>query len=68
MKRVIWVVMAALVLPSVAPAGMITTTFNSDNEFNGNMFDVTTFGNALTFTGAGHQRGKHRPSPRCGDL
>jgi hypothetical protein len=51
MKRVIWVVMAALVLPSVAPAGMITTTFNSDNEFNGNMFDVTTFGNALTFTG-----------------
>lgn len=32
-------------------AALITTTFSSNNEFEGNMFDVTTFGNALLVTG-----------------
>ena len=31
-----------------AQAASITTTFGSNNGFAGNMFDITTFGNALT--------------------
>ncbi len=35
-----------------ANAGLITTTFNDDNSFAGNMFNVTTFNNSLLLTGA----------------
>ena len=40
--------LSALVAP--ARGDMISTTFASDNQFFGNMFDVTTFGNSLTVT------------------
>ncbi len=35
----------------VTNAGMITTTFNSNNGHTGNMFDLTTFSNDLLVTG-----------------
>lgn len=36
-----------------ANAGTITTTFSSNNNFHGNMFDVTTFANSLLVTSLG---------------
>lgn len=39
--------LALLSTASAASAGSITTTFANDNGQAGNMFDVTTFGNAL---------------------
>lgn len=54
MKRLAlsFVLLASLALsPDAARAGMITTTFASNNAYTGNMFDVTTSGNALTITG-----------------
>lgn len=38
-------------LPFVASAGVITTTFSSNNGFAGNMFDTTIASNDLTVTG-----------------
>ncbi len=38
-------------LPLVASAGVITTTFSSNNGFAGNMFDTTIASNSLTVTG-----------------
>jgi len=35
----------------LASAGVITTTFASNNQFAGNMFDLTTYSNSLTITG-----------------
>ncbi|MCH6259461.1 hypothetical protein MLD52_23095, partial [Puniceicoccaceae bacterium K14] len=40
-------------LASTASAGLLTTTFSSNNGYAGNMFDVTTFGNDLNITGLG---------------
>ena len=54
MKRLAlsFVLLASMAFNSdVARAGMITTTFASNNSFTGNMFDVTTSGNALIITG-----------------
>jgi hypothetical protein len=42
------VIAAGLCISSASRAGMITTTFAGNNNFTGNMFDVTTFGTALT--------------------
>jgi len=48
---VCWLVGAfLLVVSGQAKADSITTTFASDNQFEGNMFNVTTFGNALNVT------------------
>ena len=44
-------VAAVLIGSGSAHAAMLTTTFASDNSFTGNMFDVTTAGNALNITG-----------------
>lgn len=38
-------------LPIVASAGVITTTFDSNNGYAGNMFDATIASNSLTVTG-----------------
>ncbi len=48
----LWILAAGIVATSVpaSRADMISTTFSSNNQFFGNMFDVTTFGNALTVT------------------
>ena len=39
-------------MSGLANAGLITTTFSSNNSFAGNMFDLTTFNNSLLITGA----------------
>lgn len=36
---------------SAANAGLLTSTFNSNNSYAGNMFDVSTFNNQLNITG-----------------
>jgi hypothetical protein len=42
----------ALTMSGFSNAGLITTTFGSNNNFAGNMFDLTTFDNSLLITGA----------------
>ena len=44
------IALIALGTSKPAQAGSLTTTFASNNAFAGNMFDVTTFGNALNVT------------------
>lgn len=46
--------LAGLVLSvsGFANAGLITTTFNNDNSFAGNMFNLTTFNTSILLTGA----------------
>lgn len=39
-------------ISTLAHSSVITTSFNSNNAFAGNMFNVTVFDNALTFTAA----------------
>ena len=53
MKKIIALICAVAGLSVYVPAnaGSITTTFGSNNSSAGNMFDVSTFGNALTITG-----------------
>lgn len=46
------VAVLVLSISSFANAGLITTTFASNNRYAGNMFDLTTFNNYLIITGA----------------
>ena len=41
-----------LLISNVSHAGLITTTFRSNNGYAGNMFNLTTFGNSLLVTGS----------------
>lgn len=49
-KRLLAIAVLALSVNSLS-AGILTTTFSSNNGYAGNMFDVTTFGNDLQVTG-----------------
>jgi hypothetical protein len=42
----------ALSVRTFANAGLITTTFNNDNDYAGNMFNLTTFNTSILLTGA----------------
>lgn len=52
--KILKMAFAGLVLgvSGFANAGLITTTFSSNNQFAGNMFNLTTFSNSLFLTGA----------------